>query len=292
MSQLTPKVMLTNLTSLLSNEEFLTLAELTFQEEINKTSFMVEARKLSRFVDAIVVSDYSFGLPTMNPIVPALWLDDENIEPVLGFYIEHRNPKAIFSDVLAGSESNLVNVIISSYENPNDYATCLELVDGIRATLEKQSKTRMNEARRMLNIGLTSGYMIEKPEESVALARRYGVDFVSPPETYDVSGILEPLVKRAKSMGLHAILRTTLFTSAKAVKFARKFIPEMFVPDGFVRALESSSNPLEVGMNFVMDFVDSAKSLKACGIYLSIPQKTEIYNRLPSITGKSVSGKE
>ena len=286
---LTQKVMLTNLVRLLGNEEFLTLAELTFQEEIDKKTFMCEARKLSRFVDAIVVSDYSFGLPTMNPIVPALWLDDENIESVMGFYVEHRNPKAIFSDVLAGSESNLVNVIISSYENPNDYATCLELVDGIKATLEKQSRTRMSEERRMLNIGLTSGYMIEKPEESVALARRYGVDFVSPPETYDISGILQPLVKRARSVGLHAILRTTLFTSAKAVKFARKFIPEMFVPDEFIRALEGSSNPLEVGMKFVMDFVESVKSLKACGVYLVIPQKTEIYKHLPGITGKKVS---
>ena len=271
---------------LLSNEEFSTLAELTFQEEINKSTFMGEAKKLSRFVDAIVVSDYSFGLPTMNPIVPALWLDNENIESVMGFYIEHRNPKAIFSDVLASSESNLVNVIISSYENPNDYATCLELVDGIKATLEKQSKKRMSEERKMLNIGLTSGYMIEKPEESVALARRYGVDFVSPPETYDISGILEPLVRRARSVGLHAILRTTLFTSAKAVKFARKFIPEMFVPDDFIRALECSSNPLEVGIRFVMDFVQSAKSMKACGVYLIVPQKAEIYEHLPSITGR------
>jgi hypothetical protein len=276
----------TNLTRLLSNEEFLTLAELTFSEETDKTTFMYEARKLSRFIDAIVVSDYSFGLPTMNPIVPALWLDDENIESVMGFYIEHRNPKAIFSDVLAGVESNLANVIISSYENPKDYGTCLELVDGIKANLEKQSKTRMSVPRRMVNIGLTSGYMIERPEESVALARRYGVDFVCPPETYDVSGILEPLVRRARSIGMHAILRTTLFTSAKAVKFARKFIPEMFVPDQFVQALESSSNPLEIGMRFVMDFVENVKSLKACGIYLIIPQKTEIYKHLPSITGK------
>jgi hypothetical protein len=278
--------MVTNLTRLLSNEEFLALAELTFSEEIDKTTFMYEARKLSRFIDAIVVSDYSFGLPTMNPIVPALWLDDENIESVMGFYIEHRNPKAIFSDVLAGVESNLTNVIISSYESPKDYGTCLELVDGIKSNLEKQSKTRMSVPRRMVNIGLTSGYMIERPEESVALARRYGVDFVCPPETYDVSGILEPLVRRARSIGMHAILRTTLFTSAKAVKFARKFIPEMFVPDQFVQALESSSNPLEIGMRFVMDFVESVKSLKACGIYLIIPQKTEIYKHLPSITGK------
>lgn len=88
--------MLTKLTRLLGNEEFLTLAELTFSEEIDRTAFMCEARRLSRFIDAIVVSDYSFGLPTMNPIVPALWLGDENIESVMGFYIEHRNPKAIF----------------------------------------------------------------------------------------------------------------------------------------------------------------------------------------------------
>jgi hypothetical protein len=280
--------MLTNLTRLLSNEEFLTLAELTFPQEIDRTAFICEARKLSRFVDAIVVSDYSFGLPTMNPIVPALWLDDENIESVMGFYIEHRNPKAIFSDVLAGSESNLVNVIISSYENPKDYGTCLELVDGIKATLEKQSKTRIGEPHKMLNIGLTSGYMIERPEESAALARRYGVDFVSPPETYDISGILEPLVRRSRSLGLHAILRTTLFTSAKAVKFARKFIPDMFVPDEFIRSLEGSSNPLEVGMRFVIDFVESVKSLRACGVYLTIPQKSEIYRHLPTITGRKV----
>ncbi|WXG43325.1 MAG: hypothetical protein WED04_04675 [Promethearchaeati archaeon SRVP18_Atabeyarchaeia-1] len=280
--------MLTKLTRLLGNEEFLTLAELTFSEEIDRTAFMCEARRLSRFIDAIVVSDYSFGLPTMNPIVPALWLGDENIESVMGFYIEHRNPKAIFSDVLAGVESNLVNVIITSYESPKDYGTCLELVDGIKATLEKQSKTRLSEPRRLVNIGLTSGYMIERPEESVALARRYGVDFVCPPETYDIPGILEPLVKRARSTGMHAILRTTLFTSGKAVKFARKFIPEMFVPDGFVRALESSANPLEIGMRFVMDFVENARSLKACGVYLTVPQKTEIYRHLPSITGKKV----
>jgi hypothetical protein len=280
-------VILTNLIQRLGKEEFLTLSELTFSEGIEKAAFVDEARKLSKFVDAIVVSDYSFGLPTMNPIVPALWLGNDGIESVMGFYIEHRNPKAIFSDVLAGVESNLTNVIISSYENPNDYGTCLELVDGIKATLEKQSKNRKSEPHLMANIGLTSSYMIERPEESVTLARRYGADFVCPAETYDISGILDPLVKRARSIGMHAILRTTLFTSAKTVKFARKFIPEMFVPPEFIRALEGSSNPLEIGLKFAMDFVENAKAINACGVYLIIPQKTEIYEQLPRITGRS-----
>jgi hypothetical protein len=248
--------------------------------------FMDEARKLSQSVDAIVISDYSFGLPTMNPIVPALWLNEENIESVMGFYIEHRNPEAIYSDVLAAVESNLNNVIVSSYENPKDYATCLELADGIKVTLEKQSKAKKSEPHKLINLGLTSGYMIERPEDSVTLARRYGADFVCPPETYDISGIVEPLVKRARSIGIHAILKTTLYASVKTVKFARKFIPEMFIPPEFVEAVEVSSNPLEVGLEFVRDFLETAKGLKACGVCLTLPQKFEVYERIPEIVGK------
>ncbi len=283
-------MILTKLIRHLSNEEFVALAELTFNEGIGKSSFMGEARKLSRFCDAIVVSDYSFGLPTMNPIVPALWLNSEEIESVMGFYIEHRNPKAIFSDVLAGVESSLTNVIISSYENSSDFGTCLELVDGIKLTLEKQSKARISEPHRLANIGLSSSYMIERPEDSVALARRYGADFVCPPETYDISGIIEPLVKRAKSISMHTILRTTLYASPKTVKFARKFIPEMFIPPEFVEAVESSSNPLEVGLKFAKDFVETIRNLEASGVYLVMPQRTEVYKYLPDITGKNTSG--
>jgi hypothetical protein len=282
-------VVLTKLVRHLSNEEFIALAEITFNGGIDKASFMGEARKLSRFVDALVVSDYSFGLPTMNPIVPALWLSDEDIESVMGFYIEHRNPKAIFSDVLAGVESNLANVIISSYENSKDYGTCLELVDGIKLTLEKQSKAHISEPHKLSNIGLSSSFMIERPEDSVALARRCGVDFICPPETYDISGIIEPLVKRAKSIGIHTILKTTLYVSSKTVKFAKKFIPEMFIPPEFVEAVENSSNPLEVGLEFAKNFVETVKSIGGCGVYLVMPQRTEIYKHLVNITGRESS---
>jgi hypothetical protein len=267
-----------------------TVAEVTFSgsEGTYKTAFMEEARKLSPFVDAVVVSDYSFGLPTMNPIVPSLWLREDNIEPVMGFYIEHRNPEAIFSDVLAGIESNLTNVIISSYQNPEDYGKCLELVDSINKTLKKQSRARGTEPSNEVNIGLSSGYMVERPEDSIALARRAGAKFICPPETYDISGIIESITRRASSIGLHTILRTSLFTSAKTVSFARKFIPEMFLPNDFVETMRASSNPLEDGLNFVKDFVELARSLKACGVYLIIPQKLEVYKRLPEITGKRI----
>lgn len=268
----------------------MTLAEVTFSESEGtyKTAFMEEASKLSPFVDAVVVSDYSFGLPTMNPIVPSLWLREDNIEPVMGFYIEHRNPEAIFSDVLAGIESNLTNVIISSYQNPQEYGKCLELVDSIKKTLKKQSRARRTEPDSEVNIGLSSGYMVERPEDSIALARRAGTNFICPPETYDISGIIEPIIRRARSVGVHTILKTSLFASAKTVSFARKFIPEMFLPNDFVEAIKSSSNPLEKGLSFIKDFIDVAKSLKACGIYLIIPQKLEVYKRLPQITGRSI----
>jgi len=267
-----------------------TFGEVTFSESEGtcRTTFMEEARKLSPFVDAVVVSDYSFGLPTMNPIVPSLWLKGENIEPVMGFYIEHRNPKAIFSDVLAGVESNLTNVIISSYQNPKDYGTCLELVDSINKTLKKQSKARGTEPSNEVNIGLSSGYMVERPEDSIALAKRAGTNFICPPETYDISGIIEPITRRARSVGVHTILKTSLFTSAKTVSFARKFIPEMFLPDDFVETMRASSNPLEDGLSFVKDFIEVAKSVKACGVYLIIPQKLEVYKRLHEITGKRI----
>jgi len=274
----------------LNDESFVTLAEVTFSDSggTYKTAFMEEARKLSPFVDAVVVSDYSFGLPTMNPIVPSLWLRESNIEPVMGFYIEHRNPEAIFSDVLAGIEANLANVIISSYQNPKDYGTCVELVDSISKTLKKQSKATGSERRNEANIGLSSGYMVERPEDSIALAKRAGTNFICPPETYDISGIIEPITRRARSVGVHTILKTSLFTSAKTVSFARKFIPEMFLPNDFVETMKASLNPLEDGLRFVKDFVEVAKSLKACGVYLIIPQKLEVYKRLPEITGRRV----
>jgi len=282
-------VILTKLTRHLGNEEFVALAELTFNGGIDRASFMGDARKLSKYFDALVVSDYSFGLPTMNPIVPALWLSSEDIESVMGFYIEHRNPKAIFSDVLAGVESNLANVIISSYEDSKDYGTCLELVDGIKLTLEKQSKASIGEPHKLCNIGLSSSYMIERPEDSVTLARRYGADFICPPETYDIEGIIEPLVKRARSIGMHAILKTTLYVSSKTLKFARKFIPEMFIPPEFVEAIENSSNPMETGLEFAKNFVQTIRSIEGCGVYLVMPQRTEVYEHLGNLIGKEFS---
>jgi 5,10-methylenetetrahydrofolate reductase len=274
----------------LNDETFVTLAEVTFSESegTHKVAFMDEARKLSPYVDAIVVSDYSFGLPTMNPIVPSLWLKEDKIEPVMGFYIEHRNPEAIFSDVLAGIESSLTNVIISSYQNPKDYGTCIELVDSINKTLKKQSKVRGTKTENEVNIGLSSGYMVERPEDSIALARLAGTNFICPPETYDISGIVEPITKRARSVGMHTILKTSLFTSAKTVSFARKFIPEMFLPNDFVETMKATSNPFETGLSFVRDFVEVAKNLKANGVYLIIPQKTEVYKRLPEIIGRKM----
>jgi hypothetical protein len=284
-------VIWTKLTRQLGNEEFVAIAELTFNGGIDRTSFMGDARRLSKYFDALVVSDYSFGLPTMNPIVPALWLSSEDIESVMGFYIEHRNPKAIFSDVLAGVESNLTNVIIYSYEDSKDYGTCLELVDGIKLTLERQSKESVGEPHRLANIGISSSYMIERPEDSVALARRYGADFVCPPETYDIEGIIEPLVKRARSIGIHTILKTTLYVSSKTLKFARKFIPEMFIPPEFVEAVENSANPLEIGLKFAKNFVETVKNIEGCGVYLVMPQKTEVYEYLSNLTGKKPTGK-
>lgn len=258
----------------LDKGEFVITAELCPPKGPELGSFIKKARMLKGVVDIVNITDNQRAIMRMCSLACSRIAMEQGLEPILQVTCRDRNRIALQSDLLGATGFGLKNVLAltGDYVTEGDHPQAKGVFD-LDSTLLVKAITGLNNGVAMtgkqLNgktdffIGAAVNPCVEPLEpQLISFEKKIkaGAQFFQTQAIFDIKrfGKFMDYAKRFPVKILGGIL---LIKSAKAARFLNENVPGVMVPQGLIKRLKDSKDPLQTGIEIAKELIRELRSI-------------------------------
>lgn len=264
----------------LTEKDFTITAEIFPPKGTDLTSFLKKAALLRDSVDGINVTDNQRAVMRISSLAASKALLDARCDPIYQLTCRDRNRLALQSDLMGAWALGIKNVLVLSGDYPTngDHPEAksvydLDTVQLIRTvkTLNAGSDLAGNrlEGKTDFLAGAVCNPVYDNMDlQYMMIAKKIsaGASFFQTQAIYsaDIFRTFLKTVNRPECRFLAGILP---LKSARMARMLNEKVPGVFVPDGIIRDLEKSADPLRTGMEIAASLIRELKGF-AQGIHV------------------------
>jgi methylenetetrahydrofolate reductase (NADPH) len=283
----------------LEDGTFVITAEVSPPAGVNPKSLQTKAKRWRDLVHAINVTQNPMATPRRSSLACSLLVSRSGIEPVLQLTARDFNRFALQAEVLGASTLGIHNILCLTGDPPTSgHRPAGGLPFDLDATQMLWILRRMRDEKRFLDgrevtdppsIFLGAAASPSDPNlfhESLRLEKKIyaGAQFIQTQLVYDVEVLsrwMEALDKRNLLRKAHILVGIGPIRSSKVARYIQDHIPDVHIPDQFVKALENSSNPEETGFKFARELMVKIKLIPGVsGIHIMSMRWEKVVPRL------------
>jgi methylenetetrahydrofolate reductase (NADPH) len=276
------------LEKILTAGEFAVTAELGPPQSADPEVIKKKTQYLLGNVEAANITDNQTAIVRMSSIAAAAVAMSCGIEPVVQMVCRDRNRIAMQSDILGAAALGVKNLLCLSGDHQKfgnhpqaagvfdlDSMQLVAMVKRMRDDKQFLSGDPIKQGEPRLFIGAAANPFADPFEFRVArLAKkiRAGADFIQTQCIFDIdrfSRWVELVVKEGLHKKAYILAGLTPVRSAKALKYMKKEVAGMSIPDELVERMESAEDPKEEGIRMCLETIEKVESMEGvAGIHL------------------------
>lgn len=286
-----------SISDLFERNSFVLTAEITPPKGVDFGSTLSKAFEMSKFVDAINVTDGQSAMMRMGSLSFSHLLLDKGIEPVFQMTCRDRNRIALQSDLLNAAALGIKNVLCLTGDHIalGDHPGAKQVFDLDSVSLLSAVKG-LNEGRDLVGNALRGatdfvpGAVVNPnsvPWEPQLLKMKRkleaGARFIQTQAVFDIAK-LSPFVELGASKRTPVLMGVLFLKShAQACHFNEK-VSGIVIPDAIISELQTSKNPEDASVEIASRLVKRA--LEVCqGVHLMNVTNADILGRIVEMAG-------
>lgn len=254
-------------------KDFALSAEVYLRPESDAESLRVQAAVLKDSVDGILLTDNQYGQLHLSTTAAASILLDYGIDPIVQLTCRNRNRIALISDLLGVGALGVTSLLLVAGERaPEQFQPRPKPVMDLSATdLIRTAATMKIDEQLTQNLDFFVGGVVTpvlpKPTwEAQQLREKIaaGAQFVQTHICMDV----ELLRRYLSHLVAHKLIQRTSVIAAVAVlgsvadeRWLRENRPNVMLPDGVAKRLESASDPREEGIQICAETIRAMREI-------------------------------
>ena len=276
-----------NLERILNEGKFAATAELGPPKSADAEVVQKKADLLKGKVDAVNITDNQTAIVRMSSLGAAKLTLDKGLEPVMQMVCRDRNRIAIQSDMLGAYALGVRNLLCLTGDHQKfgnhptsknvfdlDSIQLLDMMRNMRDNKVFQCGDEIRNSKKApivepkLFLGAAENPFAHPYEfRAIRLAKKVnaGADFIQTQCIFDVPRFKE-WMKEVVDMGLHEkthILAGVMpVKSAGQVKYMKKNVAGMSIPDSLVDRMKGASDPKAEGVDFVVELIDEVRQIE------------------------------
>jgi len=258
-----------------------------------------EIKKLMPKLHGVNVVDIPSSLLLMSSLAASIMLEQNGVEPIYQLVCRDRNMLALQADLIGAAAFGIENVLALAGDHPacksSDHPTAKPVFDLDSTTLTMAMKA-MNQGKditgRELNmatnffVGAALAPGATPLDGEIYKAKRKlnaGADFFQTQAVFEPSLMENFLDSYEKLIGEDlrdkVLVGLVPLYDYDMVQFLRT-IPGIIISDETANKIKNASDPVEVGVNLVAEYIDNAKGIGLAGVHLMPAGKVEALVRL------------
>jgi methylenetetrahydrofolate reductase (NADPH) len=272
---------------LLGSSSFVCTAEVSPPRGANAEALRAKARTLRGVADAVNITDNQTARVHMAPLVGALVLRSEGVEPVLQVTTRDRNRLAIQSDLLGASAMGVRNILclggdpIHIGNDPTakavhdlDATGLIALARRLRDESKDYGGAELTHPPELL-IGGTCYPFGGSTEVAIKLLKdkvAAGADFFQTQAVYDVERFAD-FLKEARQAGAldgaKVLVGVIPLKTAKTARYLAEKVPGIVIPERTLGEIERAPDAAAYGRKLAVDLIDEVRGLRGvAGVHI------------------------
>ena len=272
---------------------FVYTAETTPPDSADQEVILTKTKPLKYIADAVNLTDSPGAKVHMSALTAAIFLAQNDIEPILQLTVRDRNRLALQGDLVGASALGVHNILCLSGDDPKigDQPETIAVNDIDSLTLVATADLMRRKGK------FPSGRLIEPPPkfciggaevptegkpntEKILNKIKTGINFFQTQYVFDKK-ILKEYMKVLDDVGIlektFFIIGLGPFTSAKSAKWMNNNLFGVNVPDKIIKRLEQSKDEKEESKKICLELIHHFKEINGVmGVHLMGHNKEEI----------------
>ncbi|MDO8461899.1 MAG: methylenetetrahydrofolate reductase [Deltaproteobacteria bacterium] len=271
------------------SNEFLVTAEIAPPKGADMEPFLAAARTLKGKAHAINVTDNQRAITRLSAVAASAVLVQNGMEPICQIACRDKNRIALQSDILGlwalgvRSVLGLTGDSVRSGDNKEakpvfdlEAVKLIRLIDQLNKGINVDGKELKGKTDFLIGAAVDPNHYGPKPfemrfEQKIASGARF---FQTQPIFNEEK--LEAFMKYVEPFKVKVLLGILLLRSAKQAHFLNSKVPGIKISEQIISKLESSPNPLEVGIDYAASLVQRYKKI-APGVHIMTVGHEELH---------------
>jgi methylenetetrahydrofolate reductase (NADPH) len=254
-------------------KDFAISAEIYLRPESDAESLRAQAIALRDSVDGLLLTDNQYGQLHMSTTAAASILIDYGVDPIVQLTCRNRNRIALISDLLGVGALGVTSLLLVAGERaPEQFQPRPKPVMDLSATdLIRTASTMKIDEKLTQNLdffvgGVVTPVMPKPSWEAKQLREKIdaGAQFVQTHICMDVELLrryLSHLVANKLTQRTSVVASVALLGSVEDECWLRENRPNVMLPDGVAKRLESASNPREEGIQICAETIRAMREI-------------------------------
>ena len=254
-------------------KDFAISAEIYLRPESDAESLRAQAIALRDSVDGLLLTDNQYGQLHMSTTAAASILIDYGVDPIVQLTCRNRNRIALISDLLGVGALGVTSLLLVAGERaPEQFQPRPKPVMDLSATdLIRTASTMKIDEKLTQNLdffvgGVVTPVMPKPSWEAKQLREKIdaGAQFVQTHICMDVELLrryLSHLVANKLTQRTSVVASVALLGSVEDERWLRENRPNVMLPDGVAKRLESASNPREEGIQICAETIRAMREI-------------------------------
>ncbi|MBT6208566.1 MAG: hypothetical protein HOI35_00900, partial [Woeseia sp.] len=254
-------------------KDFAISAEIYLRPESDAESLRAQAIALRDSVDGLLLTDNQYGQLHMSTTAAASILIDYGVDPIVQLTCRNRNRIALISDLLGVGALGVTSLLLVAGERaPEQFQPRPKPVMDLSATdLIRTASTMKTDEKLTQNLdffvgGVVTPVMPKPSWEAKQLREKIdaGAQFVQTHICMDVELLrryLSHLVANKLTQRTSVVASVALLGSVEDERWLRENRPNVMLPDGVAKRLESASNPREEGIQICAETIRAMREI-------------------------------
>lgn len=254
-------------------KDFAISAEIYLRPESDAESLRAQAIALRDSVDGLLLTDNQYGQLHMSTTAAASILIDYGVDPIVQLTCRNRNRIALISDLLGVGALGVTSLLLVAGERaPEQFQPRPKPVMDLSATdLIRTASTMKIDEKLTQNLdffvgGVVTPVMPKPSWEAKQLREKIdaGAQFVQTHICMDVELLrryLSHLVANKLTQRTSVVASVALLGSVEDERWLRENRPNVMLPDGMAKRLESASNPREEGIQICAETIRAMREI-------------------------------
>ena len=280
-------------------------AELTIKREYTAENVLQQARELSKYVDAVQVTDNPYGWTQMSAVAAASVLLHHEIDAIPIITCRDRNRIALKSDLLGLRALGVTSIILTRGHRVPEYHE----IQGTTVfdTIGLELLTIAEEIRHATDLGpkrdffIGTGARAFRPKrnwiaESLRARSEAGAQFMQTQLCFNADTLrryMRMLVEQKMTWNYSVMVSLTPLPSAETARWIKKNMADSLIPKPVIERLEQADDPRQEGIRICAELMQEIVEIPGVsGINLMTTGDSEAITEALQASGLAANGND